>query len=75
MVLFVSQGPMPLDAAPQMTRDQISEYVEGLVALLMEVACSEDVEVADTASNVLRDPPPHPPITPSPKSPLSAWRQ
>jgi hypothetical protein len=53
MVLFVSQGPMPLDAVPPMTRDEVSEYVEGLVALLIEVARSEDVEIADAASNVL----------------------
>jgi hypothetical protein len=53
MMLFVSQGPVPLDAAPPMTRGEVSEYVEGLVALLMEVARSEDVEVSNAASGVL----------------------
>jgi hypothetical protein len=53
MVLFVSQGPTPLDAAPPMTRDEIMDYVEGLVALLVDVARSDDSEAADVARAVL----------------------
>lgn len=53
MMLFVSQGPTPLDAAPLMTPDEITDYVEGLAALLMEVARSDDAEAADAARAVL----------------------
>ncbi|QIN84411.1 hypothetical protein GBA63_18520 [Rubrobacter tropicus] len=53
MMLFVSQGPTPLDTAPPMTSDEISRYVEALVGLLMDVARSDDPEAADAAMAVL----------------------
>ena len=52
-MLFMSQGPAPLDAAPPMTRDEVTNYVEGLAALLMEVARSGGAEAADAARAVL----------------------
>ena len=53
MMLFVSQAPTPLDAAPPITREEITNYVEDLVALLMEIARSDNPEEADAARAIL----------------------
>ena len=53
MVLFVSQGSKPLDAAPPMTSDKVTDYIDNLAALLMEVVLSEDPETAEAATSIL----------------------
>ena len=44
-----SNGPIPLDARPSMTYGDVSNYIEGLVDLLMTVAQSEEPELTKSA--------------------------
>ena len=49
MGLRPSSGPYPLDARPSLTYGEAWDYLEGLLALLMRVAQTQEAEVGRTA--------------------------